>query len=222
MQLDKLSFNVSEIFHSIQGEGSRAGMPCVFVRLQGCGLRCSWCDTPYGLKLNKVETILSGQEIIDKVLSYDCDFVEFTGGEPLEQPDVIELMKYFVSKGLIVAVETAGYLTTKDIPKEVIKIIDFKAPGSKMSNKNNYENFNYLNPDDELKFVICDRADYEWSVNLLNEHNLYSKVNTILFSPVFGKLEYVTLANWILEDRLKVRMQIQLHKHIWEPNTRGV
>jgi len=222
MNFQDLQFNVSEIFYSIQGEGSRTGMPCVFIRMQGCKLRCVWCDTPYALSLSKTEVMMTGQEIIDKVESYNCKFIEFTGGEPLEQADVIHLMTYFISSGKTVAVETAGYLSTKNVPNDVVKIIDFKAPGSKMQGKNNPENINYLNPHDEVKFVLCDREDYDWAVKFINTHNLTNKVNTILFSPVFDKLDYLTLAQWILTDKLSVRLQIQIHKHIWEPTTRGV
>ena len=222
MNFQDLQFNVSEIFYSIQGEGSRVGMPCVFIRMQGCKLRCVWCDTPYALSLKKTEIMMNGQEIIDKVESYNCKFIEFTGGEPLEQADIIQLMTYFINSGKTVAVETAGYLSTKNIPNDVVKIIDFKAPGSKMQGKNNPENINYLNPHDEVKFVLCDREDYDWAVNFINTHNLINKVKTILFSPVFDKLDYLTLAQWILTDELSVRLQIQVHKHIWDPATRGV
>ena len=222
MNFQDLQFNVSEIFYSIQGEGSRTGMPCVFIRMQGCKLRCVWCDTPYALSLKKTEIMMNGQEIIDKVESYNCKFIEFTGGEPLEQADIIHLMTYFINSGKTVAVETAGYLSTKNIPSEVVKIIDFKAPGSKMQGKNNPENINYLNPHDEVKFVLCDREDYDWAVDFINTHNIINKVETILFSPVFDKLDYLTLAQWILTDELSVRLQIQVHKHIWDPATRGV
>jgi 7-carboxy-7-deazaguanine synthase len=222
MNFQDLQFNVSEIFYSIQGEGSRVGLPCVFIRMQGCKLRCVWCDTPYALSLKKTEIMMTGQEIIDKVESYNCKFIEFTGGEPLEQAEIIHLMKYFIDSSKTVAVETAGYLSTKDVPAEVVKIIDFKAPGSKMLAKNNFDNIAFLNPHDEVKFVLSDRGDYDWAVKIINTHNLTNKVDTILFSPVFGKLDYLTLAQWILADELSVRLQIQVHKHIWDPATRGV
>ncbi len=222
MDYSKLQFNVNEIFYSIQGEGTRAGMPCVFVRLQGCKLRCVWCDTPYALQTGKNEIIMTGKEVIEKVESYGCNFVEFTGGEPLEQPDVTILMDYFLEKAMVVALETAGYLSTKDVPYDVVKIIDFKAPDSKMEKMNNLENIKYLNYHDEVKFVLSSRTDYDWAVNFIKDNNLNSRLDNILFSPVFGKITYLELAEWILKDRLKVRMQIQMHKHIWEPNTRGV
>lgn len=222
MDFRQMQFNVSEIFHSIQGEGTRTGLPCVFVRMQGCKLRCVWCDTPYALQKSKIEIMMNSQEIIDKVESFNCNFVEFTGGEPLEQPDITKLMRYFINNGFITAVETAGYLSVRDVPDEVIKIIDFKAPGSKMDKNNNFDNINYLNKHDEVKFVLDGRTDYDWAVQIMNTHNLSSRVDTILFSPVFGKLTYKDLAVWILEDKLNVRLQVQIHKHIWSPDTRGV
>ncbi|MBX3043484.1 MAG: radical SAM protein [Candidatus Kapabacteria bacterium] len=217
-----MKFRVSEIFYSIQGEGSRAGMPCVFVRLQGCSLRCSWCDTPYALSGDKGVIIMKSDEIISQVMSYNCNFIEFTGGEPLEQPDIVHLMEYFINQGKTVAIETGGYLSVKEIPYDVVKIIDFKAPGSKMENRNNPDNIKYLNYHDEVKFVLLDRNDYDWAVKFIADNKLSNRVGNILFSPVFGKLDYLTLAQWILEDRLNIRMQIQIHKHIWHPNTRGV
>jgi 7-carboxy-7-deazaguanine synthase len=222
MNFHEMKFNISEIFYSIQGEGTRAGMPCIFIRLQGCKLRCSWCDTPYALQISKIENMMTGQEIIDKILEFNCKFIEFTGGEPLEQPLVNELAAYFIKNNYIVAYETAGYLSVKDIPSEAVKIIDFKAPGSKMEKQNNFDNINYLTKNDEVKFVLTDRNDYEWAVDLITKNDLYSKVGAILFSPVFDKLSYLQLAEWILQDNLDVRMQIQMHKHIWHPNTRGV
>lgn len=222
MDYNALQFNISEIFFSIQGEGTRAGLPCVFIRMQGCKLRCSWCDTPYALNANRGGVIMTGNQIIEKVESFGCSFIEFTGGEPLEQPDTTILMEYFIEKGMTVAVETGGYLNTKDVPYGVIKIIDFKAPGSKMDKTNNFDNIKFLNYHDEVKFVISDRIDYDWAVGIINQYNIASRLDTILFSPVFGKLTYRELAEWILADKLKVRLQIQMHKHIWSPDTRGV
>lgn len=222
MDFEKEIFNVSEIFYSIQGEGLRAGMPCIFIRLQGCKLRCVWCDTKYALQIGKTEILMTGKEIIEKIQSYNCHFVEFTGGEPLEQPNISFIMDYLIQKGYTVAVETAGYLSIKDLPKDVIKIIDFKAPGSKMEKYNNIENINYLNLNDEIKFVLENKEDYLWAKNFIQTKNLESKVNTILLSPVFGKLTYAELAEMILSDSMNVRMQIQMHKHIWHPDTRGV
>jgi len=165
---------------------------------------------------------MSGEDIVSKVRQYKCNFIEFTGGEPLEQAGIIELMDYYIKNNYIVAIETAGYISVKDIPKEVIKIIDVKTPGSKMHKKNNLENLAYLTKQDEIKFVVDSKEDYEWAKKFILDNDLSSKVENILLSPVFGRLEYIDLAEWILHDNLPVRMQIQLHKYIWSPNKRGV
>lgn len=220
--LSKYNFNVSEIFYSIQGEGTRAGLPCVFVRLQGCRLRCSWCDTPYALEINQTETLMNGAEIIEKIKSYDCHFVEFTGGEPFEQAEIHQVMKHLVDLGFVLAVETSGYIDLAFADKRIIKILDVKCPGSGMSKKNKYENFEYLTKIDEVKFVIADRADYDFAKGICDKYSLGSKCDSILFSPVFGKLDNLQLAEWILADRLNVRMQVQMHKYIWHPDKRGV
>lgn len=222
MDIKSLEFNVSEIFYSIQGEGSRAGLPCVFIRLQGCRLRCVWCDTPYALEKKKIENIMNGLEIFERINEYECKFIEFTGGEPLEQKNSLILAQYLLDKGFTVAFETAGYLSIKDVPRDAVKIIDFKAPGSGMEKSNNYDNINYLLKHDEVKIVISDETDYIWAKELINNFRLDNIVDNILLSPVYGKIEYVDLANWILRDKLNVRMQIQLHKFIWAPDTRGV
>jgi 7-carboxy-7-deazaguanine synthase len=215
-------FNLSEIFYSIQGEGTRAGMPCVFVRMQGCKLRCIWCDTKYALKDNDVELELTGEEIITKVNLYNCNFLQFTGGEPLQQKGIIPLMKYFCDNNYLVSIETNGHEDISDLDKRIVKIIDIKCPGSHMQQFNNYNNFNYLNPKDEIKFVIADRNDFDWAISITNKYSLLEKTNTILFSPVFGTMDSALLSKWILEDNLKVRLQLQIHKFIWSPETRGV
>lgn len=217
-----LTLNVNEIFFSIQGEGSRAGLPCVFVRLQGCNLRCDWCDTPYALEMRETAELMPFPQIIEKIESFNCNFVLFTGGEPLTQPDCIPLMKQLSDKGYTVAVETNGNMDISGIHPSIIKIVDIKCPGSKMSKFMNYNNIEYLSKHDEAKFVIGDRADYDFAVSIIDKYNLNSRCNEILFSPVFGKIYLKELAEWILEDRLKVRLQIQLHKFIWGPNVRGV
>lgn len=222
MDFSELKFNISEIFYSIQGEGTRAGMPCVFIRMQGCKLRCAWCDTAYSLRFDKIENLMTGEEIINKILEYDCKFIEFTGGEPLEQENIHKIASFFLEKNYIVAYETAGYLSVKDIPEGAVKIIDFKAPNSKMEIHNNYDNVNYLNKNDEVKFVLLDRQDYDWAKDIINKYKLNERVDTILFSPVFNHISYQQLAEWILKDQLDVRLQIQIHKHIWHPNKRGV
>jgi 7-carboxy-7-deazaguanine synthase len=215
-------FNISEIFYSIQGEGTRAGMPCVFIRMQGCRLRCVWCDTKYALELGKKENEMSGYDIIQEVELYQCKFIEFTGGEPLEQPEIKPLMTYFCDNGFTVAIETSGYIDISDIDKRVIKILDIKCPGSKMDKKNRYENLNFLENHDEVKFVITDRIDYEFAKFIIEKYELTYRTSALLFAPVFDRIDYKELAEWILQDKLNVRMQLQLHKYIWEPNMRGV
>jgi len=222
MVFDKLKFNVSEIFYSIQGEGTRAGLPCIFVRLQGCLLRCSWCDTPYALELNQAETMMTGQEIIDQIKSINCNFVEFTGGEPLEQPEIKQIMNYLCDNNYEVAIETAGYIDLGDLDSRIIKIMDIKCPDSKMHKKNNYDNINYLTDNDEVKFVISSINDYVWAKDKVIEYKLNEKCKSVLFSPVFGKISNLELAELILADNLPVRFQLQFHKYIWEPNKRGV
>lgn len=222
MNLETLKFNVSEIFYSIQGEGSRAGLPCLFVRLQGCMLRCSWCDTPYALDIRQKEHEMTGSGIIDEIMEYKCRFIMFTGGEPLQQKDVIHLIKYLCEQDYTVAIETNGHVHTGDIDSRAIKILDLKCPGSGMNKFNNYDNLNILNRHDEIKFVIKDDNDYEWAKEKIIEYSLYDKVDTILMSPVFGIMEPVRLAKLILRDSLPVRLQLQMHKFIWEPETRGV
>jgi len=214
--------NISEIFYSIQGEGSRAGLPCVFIRLQGCNLRCSWCDTPYALEIKQQEKLMSFGEIISEVEQYKCNFIEFTGGEPLQQPDVIELINYFSSLGKIVAIETNGYYSFSNLDQRVIKIMDIKCPGSRMQKFNNFQNIKYLTKNDEIKFVVLDRLDFDFALEIINKYNLENVVGTILFSPVFGKCHPADLADWILSTRKSYRLQLQMHKFIWHPDTRGV
>jgi len=194
------------------------GVPCVFVRLTYCNLRCSYCDTEYAFYEGKEMTI---DEILAEVKKYNCDFVEVTGGEPLVQENVHDLIKQLCDLGYQVMIETGGSLTVKDIDKRVMIIMDMKTPSSKMMNKNHYENIDFLKKSDEVKFVIGNREDYEWSKEIIKNHNLTAKL-TVLMSPVFSVLENIDLAGWILEDRLNVRFQVQLHKYIWHPETRGV
>ncbi len=214
--------NISEIFYSVQGEGTRAGMPCVFVRLQGCKLRCTWCDTPYALDHRVKALEMTPDDIRTAIAAYDCRFVEFTGGEPLEQPDVLPLMSALCNEGYLVAIETGGHMDIAPVDRRVIRILDIKCLDSRMSTLNRLENLNHLQPHDEVKFVIASRSDYEWARSFVAEHTLYDRVAAVLFSPAFGIVEYVDLVNWILADRLPVRFQMQMHKHIWSPETRGV
>ncbi|MFA3783731.1 7-carboxy-7-deazaguanine synthase QueE [Melioribacteraceae bacterium 4301-Me] len=209
---------VNEIFFSVQGESSLAGLPCVFVRLTYCNLRCSYCDTEYAF-YEGVD--MSIDSIIEKVKEYNCKLVEVTGGEPLFQKESLKLMEKLCDNSFLVMLETGGSLPIKDVDKRVKIVMDLKTPSSKMMKKNLYENINYLKPTDEIKFVIGNREDYEWSKSIIEKYNLNDKL-TVLFSTVFGELQPLTLVNWILEDKLNVRFQLQMHKYIWEPSTKGV
>lgn len=217
-----LKFNLNEIFYSIQGEGTRMGMPFIFIRLQGCLLRCVWCDTPYALDRKKIEKIKTGQEILDDIAKFNCKRIMLTGGEPLEQEDVFDFITLLLDDDYEVVIETNGQVLTDRVDNRAFKIIDFKCPDSKMCNKNNFENVNYLNKYDEVKFVIASVGDFDWSIEKIKEYKLDQKVDTILFSPVFGTMEPKLLAEMILSQNYNIRMQLQLHKFIWEPNTRGV
>lgn len=216
------TLKLSEIFFSIQGEGSRAGQPCIFVRLHGCGLRCTYCDTPYALDHRQGGEWAGFGQILEQVRKYPCRFVEFTGGEPLEQPEVNVLIGELLDQGYTVAVETGGHVDISATDPRAIRILDLKTPGSGMAKRNLMENIHHLTLQDEVKFVCDSRADYEWAREIIRTHNLPSIVNTVLISPVFGTLDYADLAGWILTDGLNVRLQLQLHKFIWEPNRRGV
>jgi len=210
---------INEIYHSIQGESTSAGRPCVFVRLTYCNLRCTYCDTEYAFYEGKD---MSVQQVIDEVEKYNCKLVEITGGEPLVQmEECLDLMKNLGDLGYEVMVETGGILSIKDIDPRVKIIMDLKCPTSGMEKKNLYENVQYLKHTDELKFVIGNREDYEWTKTIIDKYNLLGKYE-ILFSVVFGKLEPVELISWILEDKLDVRFQLQMHKYIWHPETKGV
>ena len=208
---------INEIFYSIQGESSFNGMPCVFIRLTYCNLRCSYCDTDYAFHEGNDMSI---DEIIKEIQKYDCNLIEVTGGEPLMQDESIELMHTLINKNYQVMLETGGSLPIKKVPKEVIKIVDFKCPTSNMKKKNDWAIIQDLNKDDEIKFVIGDKEDYRWAKEKIKEYDLYNK--KILLSPVHNVLDSRILSEWILKDNLKVRLQIQLHKYIWSPETKGV
>jgi 7-carboxy-7-deazaguanine synthase len=210
---------VNEIFYSIQGESTRAGRPCVFVRLTACDLRCSWCDTPYAFHEGKKMSI---DEVVAAVRRYRCELVEITGGEPLLQEDVYELMDRLLAGEGTVMLETGGHRPITRVPQAVVKIVDIKCPGSGEADKNDWTNLDRLARHDEVKFVIADRADYEFARQAIARHDLPSRTAAILFSPVHDVLAPKTLSEWILEDRLPVRLQLQLHKFIWPPDTRGV
>ncbi|QDG51855.1 radical SAM protein [Persicimonas caeni] len=200
---------LTEIFYSIQGESTRAGLPCVFVRLSRCNLRCSWCDTPYSFKGGDKKSL---DDIVAQVESYGCNLVEITGGEPLLQPDVHPLMTRLCDEGYEVLIETSGSLDIAPIDDRVRVIMDLKAPGSGEVEKNLWENIAELKPTDEVKIVVLDRQDFDWAVEACREHELFERVDEVHFSPVHGELDSNTLANWILEERLPVRLNLQIHK----------
>ena len=210
---------INEIFHSIQGESTHTGRPCVFVRLTACDLRCSWCDTPYAFTEGRK---MSLDEVVDRVGAYGCSLVEVTGGEPLLQPDVYPLMERLLATGRTVMVETGGHMSLERVPPAVIKILDVKCPGSNESHRNHWANLDRLAPHDEVKFVIKDRSDYEFAREIARRHGLIGRVAAVLFSPVHGVLDPKDLAAWILADRLEVRLQLQAHKYIWGADVRGV
>ena len=209
---------VNEIFHSIQGESSFAGLPTVFIRLSGCNLRCVWCDTAYAFEQGDRMEI---DELLERVAAYDCPLVEITGGEPLLQPQVIPLMDQLLKHGYEVLIETGGSLPIENVPAGVRRIIDIKCPGSGFSDANRWENLGCLRNGDELKFVLAGRADYEWAAKQISERNLAGKC-PLIFTPVHGELDPGEMAVWVLEDRLPVRVQVQLHKLLWPGAERGV
>jgi len=209
---------INEIYKSIQGESSKAGSPCVFVRLTFCNLRCSYCDSEYAFYEGTDFTV---NKIIEQIKKYDCRLVEITGGEPLFQDECLELMKRLCDEGFDVMVETGGSLPIKDIDKRVMIIMDLKCPSSKMMKKNLYENIDYIKPTDEIKFVIGTKEDYEWTKETIEKFKLTDKCSVFL-STVFNQLEPAKLVEWILEDKLNVRFQLQMHKYIWEPSKKGV
>jgi len=210
---------INEIFYSIQGESTRAGQPCVFVRLTACDLRCSWCDTPYAFDEGRK---MSVDDVIAAVEQYGCPLVEITGGEPLLQEDVYELMERLSRAGRTVMLETGGHRSIARVPAGVMKIVDVKCPGSGEAGRNDWSNLDVLAPHDEVKFVIKDRIDYEFARDVIARHGLAGCVAAVLLSPVHGVLDARTLSEWILADRLPARLQVQLHKYIWNPTTRGV
>ena len=210
---------INEIFHSIQGESTYTGRPCVFVRLTACDLRCSWCDTPYAFHEGRKVTL---EDVLAQVASYGCNLVEITGGEPLLQREVYPLMDRLLGSGKTVMVETGGHMSIERVPGPVIKIVDVKCPGSGEAHRNDWANLDRLAPHDEVKFVIKDRADYEYARDIVAKHRLSGRVAGVLFSPVHGVMDSRELAAWILEDKLDVRLQLQAHKFIWGADVRGV
>ena len=210
---------VNEIFHSIQGESTRAGEPCVFVRLTACDLRCSWCDTPYAFYEGHKRSI---DDVLSEVERYQCPLVEITGGEPLLQEDVYPLMDALLERGHTVMIETGGHRSIARVPPAVVRVMDVKCPASGESDKNLWENLDLVGMNDQVKFVVQDRGDYEFARDVIARHDLPRRVGAVLLSPVHGVLDAKLLSEWVLADRLPVRLQLQLHKFIWTPQTRGV
>ena len=210
---------VSEVFRSIQGESTWAGLPCVFIRLTGCNLRCAWCDTAYAF--DGGETMSIGA-ILKRCAVLGGSLVEITGGEPLLQGECPALAGCLLEAGKTVLCETNGTMPIDLLPDGVIRIMDLKCPGSGQCDKNDFANISRLSPRDEVKFVIADRADYEWSREVIRRDDLPKRCHAVLLSPVVGTMEPRPLVEWILEDRLDVRLQLQLHKYVWSPDARGV
>lgn len=203
---------VSEIFYSLQGEAKTVGQPTTFIRLTGCPLRCHYCDTAYAFQGGELKTL---DDIVDKVKTYPTKLVTVTGGEPLAQPDCLPLLRLLIQEGYRVSLETSGALPIASVPDAVSIVLDLKTPGSGEVHRNLYENIAELRSKDQIKFVILDKADYDWARFKISEFDLTARVKEVLFSPVYESLKPVQLAEWILEDGLEVRLQVQLHKLLW-------
>ena len=210
---------INEIFYSIQGESTYAGRPCVFVRLTACDLRCSWCDTTYAFHEGRKQSL---DEVVAEVERLDCPLVEVTGGEPLLQDDVYPLMQSLLDHGRTVLLETGGHRSTANVPRSVVTILDVKCPGSGEAHRNDWSNLDRLRPHDEVKFVVKDRADYEYARDVIAKHRLGERTAAVHLSPVHGVMDLRQLSEWTMADRLPARVQVQLHKYIWDPDTRGV
>ncbi len=215
----KEGLTINEIYESIQGESTWAGMRCVFVRLTFCNLRCTYCDTEYAFYEGTKMTL---EEIAAKVLSYDCPLVEITGGEPLLQRSVLPLMESLCEAGKTVLLETSGAIDISSVDPRVHRIMDLKTPSSGESEQNRLSNVSHLTMRDEVKFVLGSEQDYEWAKNVIWEFDLTQRCKAVLFSPVFGKIEPQEIVEWVLRDKLNVRFQLQMHKFIWEPSRRSV
>jgi 7-carboxy-7-deazaguanine synthase len=213
------SLVVNEIFYSVQGESTHAGRPCAFVRLTACNLRCNYCDTEYAFHEGRRMAVA---EVVEQVEGYRCGLVEITGGEPLLQEGVYALCAALLEAGKQVMIETSGASDVSRLDSRVIKVMDLKCPGSGEAQSNLWSNLGHLTASDEIKFVISDRADYEWARAAIIEHDLGRRVNAVLLSPAFGRIDAASIAAWLLDDRLPARLQLQMHKYIWSPTARGV
>ena len=213
-----MALKINEIYYSVQGESTHAGRPCVFIRLTYCNLRCTYCDSEYTFYEGKDMEIT---HIMNEIKQWDCNLVEVTGGEPLFQDKCINLLNELVNSNYEVMLETGGSLSISDVPKKVIKIVDFKCPSSAMEKKNLWSIVDDLQPHDEVKFVIGNREDFDWAKDRIAEYSL-DKICTLLFSPTFEKIDPQLMVEWILAENLPVRMQMQMHKMIWSPDKQGV
>ncbi len=212
------SLRLSELFFSIQGESTYAGLPCIFIRTTGCDLRCTWCDTEYAFSGGRRWRIA---DILSHISRWPCKLVELTGGEPMLQKNIHALAGALLENGYTVLIETGGHHDLSELDERVIRIVDVKCPGSGEAEKVHWDNLKILRPQDQVKFVIAGRDDYDWAVQVVKKYDLEAGP-VILFSPVFGKLPAQDLAEWLLREGIKARMQLQLHKFIWHPDTRGV
>jgi len=208
------------MFRSIQGESTHAGRPCTFVRLTGCPMRCTWCDSEYTFSGGEHFTI---DDIMRKVRDFECNLIEITGGEPLAQREAFDLIKRLCDENFEVLIETGGYVSTEEVDRRAKIILDIKCPASSEAERNHWPNLNRLRPDlDEVKFVIVDRNDWEFAKKIIAEYDLEKSAKAVLISPAWGLIDLTALANWIAESGLNVRMQLQLHKYIWGPDVQGV
>jgi len=211
---------ITEIFRSIQGESTHAGRPCTFVRLTGCPMRCTWCDSEYTFTGGDHFTI---DAIMERVRDFRCPLVEVTGGEPLAQPEALNLIKRLCDEDFEVLIETGGYVSTEPVDERAKIILDVKCPASGEAERNHWPNLTRLRPDkDEVKFVIASREDWEFAMKIIAEYDLQRRAKAILISPAWGLIDLQELAKWIVESALNVRMQLQLHKYIWGPDVHGV
>ena len=213
-----MPLKINEIYYSVQGESTHAGRPCIFIRLTYCNLRCTYCDTEYAFYDGEDMEI---PEIMNENQQWDCNLVEVTGGEPLFQEECIDLLNDLVNSIYEIMLETGGSLSISDVPKEIIKIVDFKCPSSGMVKKNLWSIMDDLQAHDEVKFVIGNREDFDWAKDRITEYSM-DKICTLLFSPTFGEINPQQIVEWILAENLPVRMQLQMHKMIWSPEEKGV
>ncbi|HEU0209357.1 MAG TPA: 7-carboxy-7-deazaguanine synthase QueE [Candidatus Udaeobacter sp.] len=219
MSDDEKTLIINEIYHSIQGESTWVGWPCVFVRLTFCNLRCNYCDTEYAFYEGKKQTL---NQIINAVAGFRCRLVEITGGEPLLQKNILPLMSLLCDSGRTVLLETSGALDISKVDPRVYRIMDLKTPGSGEEDKNLWANISHLTQQDEVKFVMGSRDDYEWAREKVQRYDISGHCRAVLFSPIFGRIDPRQIVEWILEDNLNVRFQLQMHKFIWSPTQRGV